>query len=85
MTGFELLTSGVGSDRSTNWATTTAQNDQMSNILNISVFSTMRTSVMYEYDLAQMIASAIAGIEYVGTPILSPHSVVIFVTVSITS
>ena len=45
----------------------------------------MRTSVMYEYDLAQMIASAIAGIEYVGTPILSPHSVVIFVTVSITS
>ena len=25
MTGFELQTSGIGSDRSTNWATTTAQ------------------------------------------------------------
>ena len=24
MTGFELRTSGIGSDRSTNWATTTA-------------------------------------------------------------
>ena len=25
MTGFELRTSGIGSDRSTNWATTTVQ------------------------------------------------------------
>ena len=25
MTGFEPLTTGIGSDRSTNWATTTAQ------------------------------------------------------------
>ena len=27
MTGFEPRTSGIGSDRSTNWATTTAQQD----------------------------------------------------------
>ena len=26
MTGFELRTSGIGIDRSTNWATTTARN-----------------------------------------------------------
>ena len=28
MTGFEPRTSGIGSDRSTNWATTTAQYTQ---------------------------------------------------------
>ena len=28
MTGFEPLTSGIGSDRSTNWATTTAQSNK---------------------------------------------------------
>ena len=30
MTGFELWTSGIGSNRSTNWATTTAQKNLFS-------------------------------------------------------
>ena len=32
MTGFELRTSAVGSDRSTNWATTAAQADNLSSV-----------------------------------------------------
>ena len=32
MTGFELRISGVGHDRSTNWATTTAQDRQLGSL-----------------------------------------------------
>jgi len=52
MTGFEPRTSGIGSDRSTNWATTTAQMSKFSaskyfvkvsnNDWNLEVFSTGR-------------------------------------------
>ena len=41
MTGFEPRTSGIGSNRSTNWATTTAQGIQKLSIIfqNLQIFN----------------------------------------------
>ena len=45
MTGFEPRTSGIGSDRSTNWATTTARFlilCQLNSYLTISLYQSMK-------------------------------------------
>ena len=49
MTGFEPWTSGIGSDHSTNWATTTAQLYMFFYFIFVSVFKLIVACFIYFY------------------------------------